>query len=60
MAEAYEYATPYKSDFFKDVPACALVEELQKRDGVRTEAIGPEESFQLTVDGPAIVLIVTD
>lgn len=37
-----------------------LVNELSGRDGVKKEIAEPYEIKNLTVEGPAIVLIVTD
>ena len=38
----------------------ALVDELRKRLGVSEVIVGPYEHEEITVDGPAIVLIVID
>ncbi len=56
----YEYDTKYKSDFFREVPTCALVEELQRREGVTAKTAGPEEAYEASGVGPAIVLVVRD
>lgn len=56
----YEYETTFKSDYFKDIPTCALVEELQRREGVQAYAAGPDASVELKQTGPAIVLVVID
>ncbi len=37
-----------------------LVEELKKREGVRAERVAPYEDYQLSVNGPVVVLVVTD
>ncbi|MCD8218919.1 MAG: BC1881 family protein [Ruminococcus sp.] len=37
-----------------------LVEELRKREGVETKIAGPYEDITVTVNGPAIVLVVMD
>ena len=42
------------------VKTCVLINELRKREGVETNAIGPSASVQIKADGPAIVLVVTD
>lgn len=39
---------------------CELVEELRKREGVEEVWAEPREQKKFSVDGPAIVLIVTD
>ena len=43
-----------------NVKTCELVEELKQREGVETVLAGPYESQKVLVDGPAIVLVVTD
>lgn len=42
------------------VKTCDLINELRKREGVETNAIGPSAFVQIKADGPAIVLAVTD
>lgn len=37
-----------------------LVEELQKREGVDTSFAKPYEDVSVSVNGPAILLVVTD
>ena len=37
-----------------------LVEELISREGVETEYAEPYQDKTITVDGPAIILVVTD
>lgn len=37
-----------------------LVEELQKREGVETSFAKPYEDVSVSVNGPAILLVVTD
>lgn len=56
----YEYDTTYKSEFFQDVPTCALVEELQRREGVTARAAGPSETYDVSGEGPAVVLVISD
>ena len=38
----------------------ALVEELSRREGVDTKEAAPYEDLSVTVNGPAILLIVID
>ncbi|MCX4355917.1 MAG: BC1881 family protein [Oscillospiraceae bacterium] len=38
----------------------ALVEELEKREGVETHIVEPYADFEVKVNGPAIVLVITD
>ena len=37
-----------------------LVEELKSREGVETEYAEPHQDKTITVNGPAIILVVTD
>lgn len=39
---------------------CELVEELKKREGVETHIAEPYKDLTVTVNGPAVVLVVTD
>ena len=43
-----------------NVKTCELVEELRQREGVETILAGPYESQGVLVEGPAVVLVVTD
>lgn len=49
-----------KSKDLSFAPTCALVEELRKREGVETTIAEPYEDVRIHVNGPAIVLKVTD
>lgn len=42
------------------VKTCELVAELRKREGVSVTMAEPYEDVPVTVNGPAIVLVVTD
>lgn len=44
----------------KDIPTCVLVAELETREGVETNKIGPTASIKIKADGPAVVLLVID
>jgi len=44
----------------ESIPTHILVEELEKRDGVKKEIAEPYQQLAMDVDGPAIVLVVTD
>lgn len=44
----------------KDVKTCDLVEELKRREGVETEFAEPHEDKKISVNGPAVILIVSD
>lgn len=39
---------------------CDLVEELKSREAVETTVIHPHEEQQVSIDGPAVVLVVYD
>ena len=49
-----------KLDLLKSVNTVELVEELKKREGVRTEYAEPYTNKKISVNGPAEILIVTD
>lgn len=44
----------------EDLKTCELVEELKKREAVETYIAEPYKDLEVTVNGPAIVLVVTD
>lgn len=44
----------------KAISTKELLEELRQREGVWVEAAGPYEEKEVVVNGPAVVLIVTD
>ena len=52
--------TEIASHNLSDVKTCELVEELKLREGVETILAGPYESQKVLVEGPAVVLVVTD
>ncbi len=37
-----------------------LVEELKKREGVRTEYAEPYQDKKISVNGPAVILVIID
>lgn len=43
-----------------DVPTCELVKELQRREGVETHTAEPYQDVAVSVNGPAVVLVVID
>ena len=43
-----------------NIPTCALVEELKRRDGVESVTLSPYAEATVPAEGPAVVLIVTD
>lgn len=44
----------------KDVATCDLVAELKRREGVEVHNAYPHTYFGAMVEGPAVVLVVTD
>ncbi len=42
------------------IKTCDLVKELQKREGVETKIAEPHTDMNISVNGPAIVLVVID
>lgn len=44
----------------KDISTRQLVEELKEREGVETHQAEPYEDLEVKVNGPAIVLVITD
>ena len=44
----------------KDINTCELVEELKKREGVEVKIAEPHKDMAVSVNGPAVVLIVVD
>ncbi len=47
-------------DLLKSVKTVELVEELKKREGVKTEYAEPHKDKKLSVSGPAEILIIID
>lgn len=47
-------------DILKTMPTYKLVEELKKREGVDTTIVEPHTDKDMTICGPAIVLVVID
>ena len=43
-----------------DFKTCELIEELKKREGVEAHWAEPYKDLTVGVNGPAIVLVVTD
>ena len=44
----------------KDIQTCDLVEELKKREGVEVKIAEPHKDMSVSVNGPAVVLIIID
>ena len=48
------------NDYLQKVSTKDLVEELERREGVDTTIAEPYQEKTVSVNGPAIVLVVTD
>ena len=44
----------------KNIKTCELVEELKKREGIEVKIAEPHKDMAVSVNGPAVVLIVVD
>ena len=44
----------------KQIPTKELVDELKIREGVEVEYAEPHQDVTISINGPAIVLIITD
>lgn len=44
----------------RDIPTCGLIEEIKWRQGVDVKIAEPYQDIEVKVNGPAVVLIVTD
>jgi len=44
----------------KDIQTCELVEELKKREGVEVKIAEPHKDMSVSINGPAVVLIIID
>lgn len=44
----------------KQIATCDLVKELENRLGVEIIRVAPYEDHTVTVNGPAVVLVITD
>ena len=44
----------------KDIETCELVEELKKREGVEVKIAEPHKDMVVSVNGPAVVLVIID
>ena len=44
----------------KNIETKYLVEELKKREGVKTTIVEPHKDKKIEVNGPAIVLVIID
>lgn len=44
----------------KKVKTCELVNEIETREGVEKKIIGPYQMETVSVEGPAVILVITD
>ena len=44
----------------ENAPTVKLVEELEKREGVKSETVLPYEEYVVEESGPVIILVVSD
>ena len=44
----------------KDIKTCDLVEELKKREGVEVKIAEPHKDMSVSVNGPAVALVIVD
>lgn len=44
----------------KSIKTCELVEELKSREGVEIKYAEPYQKIDISIDGPAVILIVID
>jgi hypothetical protein len=55
-----ERSTDTQEETMKDVITKELVEELKKREGVEAYEAEPYQEKMITVNGPAIILVIVD
>ena len=51
---------PVSREQLSEYKTCDLVEELRKREGVETHIAEPYQDVAVSVNGPAVVLVVID
>ena len=44
----------------KDIATCDLIAELRNREGVEVQTAEPYQDIAVSVNGPAVVLVVAD
>ena len=49
-----------KWEELKNAKTCELVEELKKREGVEVKIAEPHKDMSVSVNGPAVVLVIID
>ena len=55
-----QFSTKFQDQVLEEVSTKSLVEELEKREGVKSIRAGFEEKAKAAVDGPAILIKVID
>ena len=68
LAERESSSEPYPEElrrgilrsFMRNIPTELLVEELRRREGVDAIDVEPRNTNYTEVDGPAVILVVTD
>ena len=51
---------PVSREQLSEYKTCELVEELRKREGIETHIAEPYQDVAVSVNGPAVVLVVID
>lgn len=51
---------PVSRELLSEFKTCDLVDELKKREGVETHIAEPYQDTVISVNGPAVVLVVID
>jgi len=51
---------PVSREQLSEFKTCDLVDELRKREGVETHIVEPYQDVTVSVNGPAVVLVVID
>lgn len=60
MDMAISALRPVSWEQLSEFKTCALVDELRKREGVETHIAEPYQDVTVSVNGPAVVLVVID
>lgn len=59
-AKALKALRPVGREQLSEFKTCELVDELRKREGVETHIAEPYQDVTVSVNGPAVVLVVID
>ena len=57
---AIDALSPVSRERLSEFKTCDLVDELRKREGVETHIAEPYQDVTVSVNGPAVVLVVID